>query len=110
MLIDTHEENGRRIVNLAFRRLDAASAGEFKLAMMREIENGGRDLVIDFTEVDFIDSSGLGSLVSILKALSGDGRITLAGLHKKTAQIFKLTRLDNVFTIYPSVTEALEAA
>lgn len=110
MLMETYDENNRRIVKLAFRRLDAAAAGEFKEAMIQQMEIGGPNLVIDLTEVDFIDSSGLGALVAVLKAVASNGSLALTGLHKKTEQIFKLTRLDTVFKIYPSVSEALEAA
>jgi len=110
MLIDTYEENDRKIVQIVEKRLDAASAIEFKDLMQTEIESGKKHLVIDLAMVDFIDSSGLGALVSVLKSVASDGSLSLTGLRKKPEQIFKLTRMDTVFQIFPTVTEALEAA
>lgn len=110
MLIDFQDENNRRIIHLVEKRLDASSAVEFKEQVRREIENGHKHLIIDLASVDFIDSSGLGALVAILKSVASEGSLSITGLHKKTEQIFKLTRMDTVFKLYPSVPEALEAA
>jgi len=110
MIIDKREEGNNVIVTICENRLDAAAAVDFKARVLEYIDGGAKDMIIDLTEVDFIDSSGLGSLVSILKALSKEGSLVITGLKKKTEQIFKLTRMDSVFTIYPSVNEALEAA
>ena len=110
MLIDINSEGSQHVVSVLESRLDAASAVEFKETVMRNIEEGNTNLIIDLKEVEFIDSSGLGALVAILKSVSLNGTLAITGLHKKTEQIFKLTRMDTVFQIFPSVTEALEAA
>ncbi len=110
MLIDYRDEDNRRIVHVVEKRLDASSAVNFKTELKKQIDAGNKDIIIDLSEVDFIDSSGLGSLVSILKMVASEGTLSITGLQKKTEQIFKLTRMDTVFRLYPSVTEALEAA
>lgn len=110
MLIDFRNEDNHRIIQIIEKRLDAASALEFKERISQDVETGHKNLIIDLSEVDFIDSSGLGSLVAILKSVSADGSLSLTGLHQKTEQIFKLTRMDTIFSLYPTVTEALEAA
>lgn len=66
-----------------------------------------RDLVLDFTQVTFIDSSCLGSLVATVKALRDkQGDIKIAGLRDDVLSIFQITRLDRIFGIFDSVDEA----
>ena len=66
------------------------------------------ELVCDLTEVGFLDSSGLSALVSGLKAArERGGFLKLAGLNEQVAKIFKLTMLDRVFELHPSVEAAL---
>ncbi len=110
MLVEKRNEKNNLIVMLLEERLDAKAALDFKNMIVKEIDEGANNLVIDLEQVDFIDSSGLGALVSILKILSKEGRLSITGLTQKTEQIFRLTRMDTIFNIYPSVTEALEAA
>jgi anti-sigma B factor antagonist len=88
-------------------RLDLLAAGEFKQQLVDIVSGGGRKLVVDLAGVPFIDSSGLGALVGVLKAArlaGGDLRLARAG--EQAAVILKLTRLDRVFSLYASVEEA----
>ncbi len=110
MLMTKRQEGQRLILALHEKRLDAAVAVDFKEQVVQDVDSIGTDVVIDLTDVEFIDSSGLGALVAVLKHVSGKGRLVLTGLRTKTEQIFKLTRMDTVFEIYPSIDEALEAA
>ena len=64
--------------------------------------------VIDMAAVDFLDSSGLGVLVTLLKRLAEKGgRLRLAGLQKKVRVVFEITRMYKVFDIFETVDEAL---
>lgn len=110
MLIDQYKEDRVTVVTVHEKRLDAASAVSFKDQVARIIQDGETDLVLDLSNVEFIDSSGLGALVSVLKTLGRSGSLAISGLQKSAEQIFKLTRMDTVFTIYPSVDAAVEAA
>ena len=96
MLIEKRTEDNKLIACLIEKRLDAAAAVDFKNELMAEVESGVNHMVIDLEKVEFIDSSGLGALVAILKAVSQEGGLTITGLSKKTEQIFKLTRMDTV--------------
>ena len=61
---------------------------------------GHKTFIIDLGGVDYIDSSGLGTLVSIQKqALQHGGGVTLKGIHGLVKDVFELTRLDKVFKI-----------
>lgn len=64
-------------------------------------------LVFDCSKLEFIDSSGLGTIVGCLrKALEKNGDIKLAGLNTKVAMVFELTKAKKLFTIFSSAGEA----
>lgn len=103
------ERNGNKIV-LAVKeeRVDAHNAAELKDRVLKALEEGGRALVIDLSQVKFIDSSGLGALLSGFKNanLRASG-FALAGLQPRVKSMFELTRLHRIFEIYPGLEEAL---
>lgn len=82
-------------------RLDAAVATPFKDAMRRAVEAGGSTVVLDLQRVDFIDSSGLGALIAVLKSLQGQRALVLTGLQPNVERVMRLTRMDSVFIIAP---------
>ena len=65
------------------------------------------DLIVDFSKVDFIDSSGLGMLVSLFKLMNGKGDMALCSLNPGIMNMFTLTRMDRIFRIYPDKSSAL---
>jgi len=89
------------------KRLDATVAPMFKHAVVQVIESGERRLVLDLATVDFVDSSGLGAMVSILKALGGNGQVAICNATGAVANLFRLTRMDKVFTLLGSREEAV---
>jgi anti-sigma B factor antagonist len=60
--------------------------------------------------VHFLDSSGLGAVVGVMKLLAPERRLELAGLTPTVAKVFRLTRMDSVFTIHPALAEGLPNA
>jgi anti-sigma B factor antagonist len=69
---------------------------------------GTQPLVLDLTEVEFMDSSGLGVLVGVhQQAAVQGGTLILAGPHPRVAKILRITKLDKVFTVVNSVDEAM---
>lgn len=104
-------EVGRRgdalIVRVAEPRIDAAVAIQFKEAMRRvTASEAACRVILDLSAVQFLDSSGLGSVVSVMKHLGAERRLELAGLTPPVAKVFRLTRMDSVFTIHPEVPDA----
>ncbi len=84
-------------------RIDAASAIRFK-DRMRELTQGGQGrVVLDMARVSFLDSSGLGAVVAAMKALGRERPLELSGLTPTVQKVFRLTRMDSVFTIHPSL-------
>ena len=107
ILLEKH--GGKIVLTLKEERIDAHNSGELKDLFLKVLEEErGRDLVIDLDQVQFIDSSGLGALLSGLKnaGLRSRGFI-LAGLQPRVRSMFELTRLHRVFDIYPKLEEAL---
>lgn len=98
-----------RVVAVKDSRIDAAVAIKFKDAMRAETDGGPRRVVLDLSDVQFIDSSGLGAVVAAKKLLHGAHELELAGLTPVVAKVFKLTRMDTVFTIHANVDAALPA-
>jgi anti-sigma B factor antagonist len=78
---------------------------------MREIaQDNSPRVVLDMSRVAFLDSSGLGAVVAVMKALAPDRRLELSGLTVNVQKVFRLTRMDSVFTIHPSVPDSLRQA
>ena len=91
-------------------RLDANNSEELKAELRRLFDSGTKDLVIDLKEILFIDSSGLGVLVSGYKNASIlHGSLKLSNLQSQVKSMFELTRLQRVFDIYMSVDDALQS-
>jgi len=90
-------------------RIDASSVADFKGQLVAWIQEGNYRILLDLSQIDFIDSSGLGAIVSLWKLLSGKGDICLCGIREPVMSLFKLTRMDRIFRIYSSSVEAVEA-
>lgn len=91
------------------KRIDASNAILVKGAMVDCVNSGSRKIVLDFTQVEFLDSSGLGVLVSLLKTLGNDGELVLCNVPPKVMSLFELTRMNRVFRIFPSRALAMAA-
>ncbi|HWR21240.1 MAG TPA: STAS domain-containing protein [Verrucomicrobiae bacterium] len=90
-------------------RLDARVATDFKERMAELIASGNTRIVLDLSRVEFIDSSGLGAIVSSLKRMGGRGDLVVCGLQETTMTLFRLTRMDRVFQVFDSEQQAVSA-
>lgn len=102
MEISAVEQGNRLILRPEGVRIDAAVAIQFKDRMRERLRQPPPAVVLDLTGVEFIDSSGLGAIVAVMKMV-GDGSFALAGLSPAVARVFRLTRMDQVMTILPTV-------
>jgi anti-sigma B factor antagonist len=87
-------------------RLDASMADRFKEEMAEVIPDGGARLVLDLSDVKFIDSTGIGAVASVLKRNGSKGRMMLCGVQPTVRKVFEITRF---FKIIPAA-ETREAA
>ena len=109
MNLKTEKSGGSVILFVKEERLDAHNSGELKTEINRLFEANIINLVVDLKEVRFIDSSGLGVLVSGFKhASTRQGSIKLSGLQTQVKSMFELTRLHRVFDIFATADDALE--
>ena len=83
---------------------------ELKQHVLDELEGGERKFLIDFDRTGYIDSSGLGVLVSLSKKIREEGgELRLANLNEDLRTLFELTKLDTLFQIADSRDEALSS-
>ena len=88
--------------------VDLYTAPEFKQQLLDAIAKGAKEVVVDFSDTTFIDSTTLGVLVGGVKRLrTNDGQLSLVCSDRNITKIFEITGLDRVFTIYPTREEAL---
>jgi anti-sigma B factor antagonist len=98
------------IVRVEEPRIDAAGAIQFKERMREVTVDGPPRVMLDLSGVGFLDSSGLGAVVAVMKLLLPARKLELAGLTPTVEKVFRLTRMDSVFAIHPSVPGALRDA
>ena len=109
MQFEERKEGNVQIVKILNKRLDALEASDFKEKMSEYISSGSNLIVLNISEVDFVGSSGLGAMVSVLKMLVGDGRLAICGTTEKVMRMFKLTRMNKIFSIFESEEEAINS-
>jgi anti-sigma B factor antagonist len=109
MAISTAREAGDVTVVTVEGQLIVANRQELKQVIQDALDAGARKFVLDFGPTAYIDSSGLGALVSInRKVRELGGELRLAGLNEDLRSLFELTKLDTLFLIADSATQALE--
>ena len=91
-------------------RIDAATAIQFKEKMRDVTQTGTQRVVLDLARVQFLDSSGLSAIVAVKKLLGPDRVLELSGLTPTVEKVFRLTRMDSIFTIHPSLEAAVSHA
>lgn len=88
--------------------VDLYTAPEFKQQLLDVINQGAKEVVVDFSNTTFIDSTTLGVLVGGVKRLrTNEGQLSLVCSDRNITKIFEITGLDRVFTIYGSRDEAV---
>lgn len=91
-------------------RLDASSAKDLKEKVGALVREKRLNLVIDMAAIDFIDSSGLGILISALRSVNKlGGDIKIASLQDQVRAIFELTRLHRIFEIFDEREDAIKS-
>ena len=81
---------------------------ELRQKITEALEAGDRKFLVDFTKTGYIDSSGLGVLVSLSRRIrEADGELRLAGLNEDLRTLFELTKLDTLFNIADTTAAAL---
>ncbi|MDD5274772.1 MAG: STAS domain-containing protein [Methylovulum sp.] len=110
MNVNLEKIQGYSVLFIQEERIDAHNSGELKDAILHLIEQGEASIIIQLELVRFIDSSGLGALLSGHKNTAvRSGKFALANVQPQVLSMFELTRLNRVFEIYADVNEAIES-
>ncbi|NEQ26542.1 MAG: STAS domain-containing protein [Microcoleus sp. SIO2G3] len=88
--------------------LDAFSEPTFRKAIDKFVEEGPPNFVLDLSQIDFVDSSGLGALVQLAKKAQGAGGLLQVVTNPRVTQTVKMVRLEQFLALQPSVEIALE--
>jgi anti-sigma B factor antagonist len=97
---------GALVVRAQMARIDAAIAIAFKEQMRALVAGSESRVILDMARVEFLDSSGLGAVVAVMKMLGPDRRLELAALTPAVERVFRLTRMDRVFTLHATAPPA----
>ncbi len=99
---------GRTVVFEVDGQLIVGNRHELKRMVLAALEDGARRFVIDFARTGYVDSSGLGVLISLSKEVrAAGGELRLSSLNEDLRTLFELTRLDTFFRISDDLEEAL---
>lgn len=90
-----------QIIRVLDDRIDAASAIQFKERMRDLVQTPFPRVMLDLSQVQFLDSSGLGAIVAVMKLLGTDRKLELAALTPTVDKVFRLTRMNMFLTIHP---------
>ncbi len=90
--------------------VDVATAPRLRERLIQLVNQGRHHVVVDLSGVDFLDSTGLGVLVGALKRVrTHDGELALVCSEPRVLKVFEITGLTKVFTMHPTVDEAVGA-
>lgn len=90
--------------------LDTYNCGQLRSAIVERADQGQYRIIVDMARVDYIDSTGLGSLVGGLKRVSEHGgEMRIVCHNPQIVKVFEITGLDRIFSIYPTLEKALAA-
>ena len=109
MKIEIERPQEKKIVIIPQGRVDVQTAPTLKEQIRNLVDADGLTIIVDLSQVDFIDSSGLSALVSGLKTLrERRGALHLCQAQPQARTALRLTLLDRVFSIFPTLDQALE--
>jgi anti-sigma B factor antagonist len=111
MDLTTHNtQDGKTVIVLTpTGRLDITTAWQFRLKLQECISKISPHIVVNLSHVNFIDSSGLTSLVAGMRdADKVNGSFRICNVHPEARLVFEVTMMDSVFEIFETETEALE--
>jgi anti-sigma B factor antagonist len=107
MDIKHNDRDGIAVLNLT-GRLDLASGSKLKEEIKKLTDKSQTSIHLNLGAVEFINSSGLGALVSIMKEIRlQKGRLTLSNLASYVQEIFEITQLSHIFEIFADEEQAL---
>ena len=110
MIVDKTVREGTTVLGLEGTIRLGESAKFFSQTLERTLEDETGHVLIDFSKINYIDSTGIGELVGYLQRFrSRQRKLILVNPSDKIRQLLAIARLDTQFAIYPTIDAALEA-
>jgi anti-sigma B factor antagonist len=110
LTIAEDQRNGVTVLTLSGRLVLGDESNDLRTTIKRLVDAGDKKIVVDLGDVPYMDSAGLGTLVSAFASVSNaGGSMKLANISKKIHDILYITKLATVFDAYDSVSSALKA-
>jgi len=107
MKIDIVDYKGNQVITPS-GDIDMYSSPALRSELMRLITKNAKAVYVDFRNVSYIDSSGIATFVEGLKKMKlNGGRLKLIGLSDGIMEIFRFSKLDNIFEIYGNIDDAV---
>ncbi len=88
-------------------RLDSSSVSIFREKLAQVITDNDA-VLIDLTGIDFIDSRGLGAIITVVNSTQGETKLFLCGIKENVRRIMELTRVHTILPLCSSVNAAIE--
>ena len=108
MKFDVKKNGSAIVLKIRERKLDASVSPELKGEFLLLCNPQTKNLVVDLSDVEFCDSSGLSALhIAECKMRENGGIVKLVGLQKKVLTLIRISRLDRAFSIHDSLAKAL---
>ncbi len=104
-----HEEMSNIVLLTVKGKIDIESSPELKRQVLSIVDSGKKNIYLDFSGVSFVNSSGLGAMINLLKELrKKNASMTIINPSNFIKSLFKLTQLDKIFKVYGSVEESIK--
>ena len=108
MRIDATKEGNAMVMSLK-GRLDAAASSEFETKLADWISKGDNNFLLNFTDLEYISSAGLRSIIATSKKLiESNGKMFLTGLRGPVEEVFKISGFISIFRVFDTAEAALK--
>ena len=109
MKYSVDQQDRYTILKLDETNLNSLKAPELKSQFIMLSNHGVRNLILDISAVDYIDSSGLSAILTANRLYSSEGNFIVTGIKSASVQkLIKISRLDTILTIIPTVSESTD--
>ncbi len=108
MEFSAEKKKGVTVIKVPFEELDASNDGDFRFGIAPFMDKP-KNIVLDVSQLDFIDSSGLGAILSCLKSVKANqGTLKIGGVSKNVRNVFELVHLYKLVEYFDTVEEAIK--
>ena len=101
-----HTTSQLALIKVPGKFLTAFTAKSFRADATRLYEEGKRYFILDLSAIEFIDSAGVGALISLFKTVSNDGSMCLCGVQNNVDEVLTMVNIKDLIPIYDSVEAA----